>query len=301
MKHVKLNLSLALCFFVVACAGGSKVVVRDVPSGLAPIGAMLDGCEHGSDVDGSTIARCDGDVLFRVREVEIEEGAPPRYFGDGVDLANLNAGKMSWEQMQLKTAYDKGFVDRGDVRAVDDDRVVFVLIGAARPHGGGTRTQTESSCQAPPESFDRCTSLLTAFLDLPVANDAPKSSGGVSNGAIGGRAISFPTSCRTEKQTTSQGRYTCDDGAALYWLTTDDMDDAAAQAEGAMLAQEDADERKQVRCDLLDADTQCEATSTALVGLGYLEGKPLVVVCVAPSSSGDVWDHGLCKSAFKKR
>ncbi len=279
-----------------ACASGPKTVVRDLPAGLAPIGAMLDGCEHGADADGSVVARCDGDVLFRVREVEIEEGAPPRYFGDGVDLANLNAGKMSWEKLQLKTAYDKGVVDRGDVRAVDDDRVVFVLIGAARKTS--TKTQTESSCQAPPDAFDRCTDLLTAFLDLPVADDAPNAKGGVSNGAIAGRAISLPTSCVSVEETPTHGRYSCDDGAKLFWLTTDDMEDAAAQAEGAMLAQEDSDERKQVRCDLLDADTQCEATPTALVGLGYLEGKPLVVVCAAAS---DPWDHGLCKSAFARR
>lgn len=288
--------ALALLTLLAACASGPKTVVRDLPSGLAPIGAMLDGCEHGAEADGAVVARCDGDVLFRVRTVEIEPGAPPRYFGDGVDLANLNAGKMTWETLQLKTAYDKGVVDRGDVRAVDDDRVVFVLIGAARKNS--TKTQTEASCQAPPDAFDRCTGLLTAFLDLPVADDSQKAHAGVSNGAIAGRAISLPTSCAAVEQASNHGKYTCDDGAQLFWLTTDDMEDAAAQAEGAMLAQEDSDERKQVRCDLLDADTQCEATPSALVGLGYLEGKPLVVVCAAPT---DPWDHGLCKSAFAKR
>ena len=280
------------------CSTNASATVRDLPTNLQPVGSLLDGCENGSEGDGAVVARCDGDLLFRVRDVEAEEGAAPRYLGDGVDLANANAGRMVWDTVALKTTVDKGIVDRGRVEAVADDAVIVVLLGAARRHGTG-RMQKEVSCQAPPAASERCEQMLVAFLDMPEASArrAPVVAGGStgSHGSIHGRAISFPTTCAVIEQAADHGRYACADEAKLYWLITDEMEEAAAQADVALSSLADGEDRVPTPCALLDADAQCEQAGNTVVGLGYIAGKALVVVCAAP----DPFNHSLCKSAFR--
>ncbi len=285
---------VAVLLFV-GCATGSDATIRDLPVNLQPVGRLLDGCEHGLEGDGA-VARCHDDLVFRVREVEAQEGSAPRYLGDGVDLANANAGRMVWDTVAFPTAVDTGVVDRGQVRAVDDDDVIVILYGAAR-RSADQRMQKEISCQAPPSESTRCAELLTAFLDLPAA-DAKRVPATVtlSQGSIYGRAVSLPTTCSIIEQKPDHGRYACDDDAQLYWLVTDEMEDAATQAEAALSALADGEDRKSTPCALLNTDAQCELTAGALVGLGYLDAKPIVVVCVAP----DPFQHGLCKSSFRR-
>jgi len=278
-----------------SCVSSQTVKIRDLPTGLQPIGALLEGCEHGTDKDGAVVARCSDDVSFKVRDSEAEAGSLARYFGDGVDLANNNAGRMIWGTVELTTSYDRGIVDRGEVRAVADDHVVLTLLGAVRKRGANM--QIEVSCQSPAGEEERCTALLTAYLDLPPdTKDAPAKNAGLSTGAIAGRAISLPTTCQAVEERADRGRYACDDDAKLFWMVTDSMDDAAEQAAGAIGSLEDGDTAKDVPCALLDADTRCQETATALVGLGYLASRPIVVVCIA----NDPWNHGLCNSSFRR-
>jgi hypothetical protein len=137
-----------------------------------------------------------------------------------------------------------------------------------------------------------------ALLDLPVASTkkAAVASSTPSHGSIHGRAISFPTTCSVVEQAADHGRYACADEARLYWLITEDMQEAAAQADAALMQIADGEERTATPCALLDADAQCESTAKAIVGLGYMESKAIVVVCAAP----DPLNHSLCKSAFRK-
>ncbi|MDP2345279.1 MAG: hypothetical protein Q8O67_30325 [Deltaproteobacteria bacterium] len=289
---------VGLC--VSACTSNSGTTVRDLPLNLQPVGSLLDGCEHSPEPDGAIVARCDGDVLLRVRDVEVEPGSAPRYFGDGVDLANANAGRMVWDTVALPTSVDKGVVDRGKVQAVADDAVVVLLFGAARHHADDEHLQKEVSCQAPPSASSRCEQMLVAFLDLPVATrkKAPvAAAAGASHGSIHGRAISFPTTCSVVEQAEDHGRYTCADEAKLYWMITEEMDEAAAQADGAFQMLADGEDRVPTPCALLDADAQCESTAGTIVGLGYIQTKAIVVVCAAP----DPLNHSLCKSAFRRK
>ncbi len=296
----------ALC--TTGCAAGSRTTVRELPPDMKPLSALLEGCEHSAGEDGSALARCDDDVVFKVRQVEADSGSAPRYFGDGVDLANNNAGRMSWEQVRLSTAFGRGHADRGAVHAVTDDHVVVVLLGVTRARSPGQpRKLTEASCQAPPSSTTRCEQLISAFVDLPSeptaaaagAANPGRGAAGPSHGAVHGRAISFPTSCGLVAQDATSGRYACDDDARLFWLVTDDMDNAAEQAEVAVGSLVDGDERQDAPCSLLDADARCQETPTAIIGLGYVDKAAVVVVCLAPG--GQPWEHSLCKSSFRRR
>jgi hypothetical protein len=282
---------------VAACASTQETVVRELPPGLAPLSELLQGCATAIEDDGATVATCEDNVVFRVRNVTVVANAPPQYFGDGVDFANINAGRMDWTLGQLETTLDKGIIDRGEVHAVADDSVVAVLLGAARDPDGGM--QIEASCEARVAAEQRCVALLTAFLDRPRARAAavPVAAAGERGGHIAGRFFALPEGCRVITETNSSGRYGCDDDdASLTWLLADNMDAASLQAEG-VLSTLAAGDREPVPCAVFDGDVRCEGTGAGVVGLGYLAGKPFAVACVAASPLA----HPLCKSVVRRK
>lgn len=280
-----------------ACATSQETVVRELPPGLAPLSELLQGCATAIEDDGAAVATCEDNVVFRVRDVTVVANAPPQYFGDGVDFANIHAGRMDWTLGQLETSVDKGIIDRGEVHAVADDSVVAVLLGAARPSDGGM--QIEASCEARRAAEQRCTALLTAFLDRPRARatEVPKAAAGERGGHVAGRFFALPEGCRVIAESPTSGRYGCDDDdASLTWLLADDMEAASLQAEG-VLSTLAAGDREPVPCAVFDGDVRCEGTGAGVVGLGYLAGKPFAVACVASSPLS----HPLCKSLVRRR
>ena len=284
----------------------SQQVVRDLPVGLAPAGALLTGCAA-EESDGLVRARCDDDVTMSMvtRRAGVAE---PRYREEAFSLGGSTGARISWDRMVVPTEGPSGAVDRARALAPLATHPIATLIGTVRDIGG--HDVQEVWCSSKDDRGDqRCRELVGAVLGA-IPGDAGARSEPASATAssstttaapsgpvtVFGRALSLPTSCSATLRPDG-GDATCVDGASLSWRKLDSMGDASELLTGTLAALGLADGQP-YPCTLAGEVGQCEDRGSAVAGLAYLDGAPVAVACLGAK---DARTHALCTSIMRGR
>ncbi|MBI1944748.1 MAG: hypothetical protein HYS27_03575 [Deltaproteobacteria bacterium] len=293
---------------LLACATPTRRErARELPVGLVPAGALLDGCTA-TDDDGLVRARCDDDVV--VSMLTRRAGEEPRYREEAFALDGAVGARIAWDQVVVPTEGPSGLVDRARVLAPLATQPVATMIGAVR--GVGDKTVQEVWCSSRTAPGDRrCQELVGAVLGT--VPGGPESDGGLGDGVrerreapwraprpgepatVFGRALSVPTSCRATPRPDG-GDATCDDGATMSWRKLRTMEEASEALVGTLAAL-DLTDGAAFPCTVAGEVGQCEDHGNAVAALVYLDGAPVAVACFAPEAKA----HPLCVALVRGR